>query len=150
MSVDATITALQALNATITGVTWAPDKYPRSIPSSQLPVVLVLPGEGSWDGTQNVGRRQFRTYRHMVYVQPVSQDLTTKTLETVRKLLQAFGEAYTDVDNIILTTTDTSKTVSVISNPQDITDTGLASLEFAGNLYHGFEFRTRIFEKWSN
>ena len=140
MSITTTIATLQAKNALITGVTTAPTKFPASINTADLPLVLVLPGEGSW-GTQAIGlKRQDRIYRILVYVEAVGQATIDERMNDVIPLLQAFGAAYLSDISFL-----SDSNIDQVQIP--FTDGGAVVLPYAGNDYTGFEMRVTITEK---
>ena len=141
MSVNSILEAFQAQHRAVNGVREAPDpkRLPRSLNDDQLPFVLCIPGPAEWN-EQAVGYdRQNRTVIIRCFVKPVMQgEDIGPALSVVTRLMQAFAETYMDdwtlggeVDHII----------------QPMRDSGLVALDYAGALYHGFEFQVEVTEK---
>jgi hypothetical protein len=141
MSVNTVLEAFQAVHRAVGGVKRAPDPkaLPRSLNDDDLPFVLCIPGPAEWN-EQAVGYpRQNREIIVRVFVKPVMQgEDIGPALQVVTRLMQAFGAAYLadvtlgdEIDHLV----------------QPFSDGGLEALEYAGNLYHGFEFRVEATEK---
>lgn len=140
MTIATTVAALQALHATVTGVTKAPTVTPASINTADLPMVITIPGACTWSHEAVGLRKQVREYIVRLFVGPVGQDTVDEAFDAAVPIIQAMGQAY--IDNPTLTS-------AVTHIDQDFTDTGLdGQLLFAGNTYRGCEFRVRITEKW--
>lgn len=156
MSVTATINALQALHRAISvsvngqavQVT-APDldAYPLSLPTAQLPMVLLWPGPASHylEGV-NVARSD-RVYVVRWYVAPLGQNTLGAAIPVAAALMDAARDRYL-VPNGLNLAGDAVNTMVVEANEGDITDIGFRSdLAYGETLYRGFEFRVRIYEK---
>lgn len=143
MTIAATVTALQTLHATISGVNAAPTAFPSNLNTATMPIALVWPGEANWRA-QAVGlKRQQREYIVRVYVSPIAQDKAgpENAYTLCNTLLQLFGRAY--LDNPTLG--------GAVDNIATIQDSGVSGgsveLTWAGVAYWGFVFRLGIVEK---
>ena len=157
MTIAATINLLQAINATVTGITAAPllASYPTGeIPDASLPIALTWPGPGSWQG-DGVNYEHDRFYDILVYVQRQEIDeafLTAKT--TMIGLLQNFGFTYLDEGNYAVTD---SRFILACGPPvvrvraatpfTDESDSDEFLIGYAGIIYHGFRFRLQVREE---
>jgi len=143
MSVNTILEAFQAVHRAIDGVREAPDpkRMPRSLNDDQLPFVLCIPGEAEWN-EQAIGYpRQNRTVVVRVFVKPVAEgEGYGPAVQVVTRLMQAFGQAY------LADVTVGGKVDHIV---QPFSDSGMGALDYAGNLYHGFEFRVAVTEKGS-
>lgn len=135
MTVSAIIDALQKLHRTIEGVKLAPAKYPGSINSADLPLVIVWPGRATtkFVTTKGIVIRSERMYSVRVYVEAVGQnDYDTPARDGIT-LLQRFLERYMRESEIaqgypkILEVSDSGLTAG-----------GEAGLVYAGSFYKGF------------
>jgi len=140
VTIAATIAALQALHATVTGVRTAPTKIPASFGAADLPLVMTLPGTASWE-SEAVGLHcQVREYVVRLFVQPTGQGTVDEGFDAALPIIQAIGTAYQD---------DPTLGSAVAHIDATFTDTGLdGQLMFAGQAYRGCEFRMKITEKW--
>lgn len=147
MTIRNTIDQLQSLNATIEGVKVAPTRYPGSINSSDLPLVLVWPGPAtSLPVTARAAvSRTNREYNVRVYVEAVGQNDYDSPARDSITLLDRFlwtyfdnrtlGDGYTQIVNI----TDSGLvTGSVLS--------AAAPLVYAGTFYKGFTLTVNVIE----
>lgn len=140
MTIATTIAALQALHATVTGVTSAPTTTPASINTADLPMVITIPGACTWKQEYAGGHVTEREYIVRLFVSPVGQDTVDEAFDAAVPIIQAIGEAYQD---------DPTLTAAVTHIDNNFTDTGLdGQLLFAGQAYRGCEFRVTITEKW--
>ena len=152
MSVSATVTGIQAVNAAITGVTSAPTAMPASLTTAALPLAITIPGPAEWLNESAGWGFQFRTYMVRVYVKPISRDIPADGgFQDAMTLIQRFGAAYL---------TDTTfggvvNTVRLEGLPAPITDGGVRGDMTWGNdpnqaPYWGFEFQiiTKEEETW--
>jgi hypothetical protein len=137
------ISALQTLNAAITGIASAPTAMPGALNTASLPIVLVFPQQGEWL-FEAVGMGTLkRTYAVRVYVEPVGQGQgVDEAFQACLSLLDRFGDKY----QATISLTVSGDTTCYVSN---ITDSGIdGRLLFAGIEYHGFEFKIQVTEKW--
>jgi hypothetical protein len=140
MTVLTTIATLQAKHAAITGVKSAPTTYPGSINTASLPMVITIPGSGSW-GSQAIGlQRQDRNYIVRIYVEPVGQATVDERMDDIIPLLQAFGDAY--LSDIGFTGDANIDNLNI-----PFTDSGVTTLYFGETAYIGFELQVTITEK---
>lgn len=96
MSIANTISCIQRLNRTISGVKLAPTKYPGSINSADLPLVLVWPGRATTvplTSRAEVVKMQ-RQYEVRVYVEAAGQDDYTAPTNRGVALLNNFLDTY--------------------------------------------------------
>ena len=140
MSITTTLATLQAKHLAIVGITTAPTNWPSSINTADLPMAITLPAEGTWT-TAAIGLdRQDRTYRIMVYVEPLGQRTVDERMDAVIPLIGSLGAAYLGDLGIAADTN-----IDQVQLP--ITDSGPTVLTFAEIDYIGFEMRLTITEK---
>lgn len=140
MSITTTIATLQAKHALITGITKAPTDWPSSLNTADLPLVITLPSAGSWT-TAAIGlARQDRTYRIMVYVEPLGQRTVDERMDAVIPIIGRFGAAY-------LADLGIAADANIDQVQIPFTDTGPTVLEFGGIEYIGFEMQLTVTEK---
>jgi len=146
MTVAATVTALQTLHATITGVSSAPTVMPASLNNAELPVCLTFPGEGGWKHNSMDGAmlQQRRRYVVKVYVAPIplGQGLD-EGYQLSLPMLQAFGEKYMGVTTL----SGAIAHLGTLESGLLATDLGVGIIPFAGIDYHGFTYFVDIIEK---
>lgn len=95
MSVSATVTGIQAVNAAVSGVTSAPTAMPASLNTADLPLAITIPGPCEWANQSDGHAFQFRTYYVRFYVNPISQDIPADGgFQDAMTLIQAVGNAY--------------------------------------------------------
>jgi len=95
MSVSATITGIQTVNAGITGVTSAPTAMPSSPTTASLPLAITIPGPCEWVPESDGWGYQFRTYFVRFYVSPIAQDVAADGgFQRAVTLIQAVGDEY--------------------------------------------------------
>ena len=143
MTVSATVTALQTLHASISGVAEAPTAMPSNPDQVRLPCALVWPADAEWH-MQAIGlKRQERTYIVRVFVQPVAKGIAgpDEGYQACITLLEDFGAAY--LADITLG--------SAVDNIRAISDSGVSGGGFElvwGNVpYWGFVYRVTVVEK---
>lgn len=135
MTIATTVAALQALHATVTGITSAPTVMPASINTADLPMVLTIPGAGTWTRRAFDQAQQERVYLVRVFVGPTGQGTVDEAFDAALPILQAMGVVY-----LAWTLTD-------VVYDMDFTDSGLdGRLLFGGQEYRGFEFRLTVRE----
>lgn len=145
MSVSATVTALQTLHATISGVKSAPAHMPSNLNTTLLPIALVWPGEAEWRLAAMGLKRQERTYIVRVFVQPVAQNVAGPDAgyDACVTLLELFGQAYQD--NLTL--------AGAVDQIAAVRDSGISGgameLTWSGVPYWGFVYRVTVVEKTS-
>ena len=95
MTTAATVTAIQTVNAAITGVTSAPTTMPSSLTTAALPLAITIPGPAEWQNNSAGWGYQFRTYYVRVYVCPIARDIPADGgFQDAMTLIQRFGDAY--------------------------------------------------------
>ena len=95
MTVAATVTAIQTVNAAVTGMTSAPTAMPSQLTTAVLPLAITIPGPAEWQNNSDGWGFQFRSYYVRVYVKPVSQDIVADGgFQDAMTLIQRFGDAY--------------------------------------------------------
>ena len=95
MSVSATVTGIQTVNAAVTGVTSAPTAMPGSLNTAALPLAITIPGPAEWSNQSDGFAFQFRTYYVRFYVKPIAQDVTADGgFQDAMTLIQSVGDAY--------------------------------------------------------
>lgn len=134
-----TIYELQTIHRNISGIKTAPlvlGDYPPQIRTAQLPIVLTVPADSTWSMRTHSGDYdEIRSYRVMVYVDPVAQGKPFEYAETALGLIEIFGIVY--LKNYKLAT---NKYIDI----SNIQDTGLQVKGYAGIDYHGFEYNLSI------
>jgi len=137
MTIASVITAIQAVNATITGVISTPTAIPGAIHSESLPMVLVFVGRGRPERVSDFSLH-FRDYYIRCYVKPISQDVKPDAgYAQAYALLQLFVEKY--LDDITLGGAVQHMGTGARYEPPTMEDSGIVVLEYAGVMYHGFE-----------
>jgi len=150
MSVSATVTGIQTVNAAISGVTSAPTAMPGSLTTAMLPLAITIPGPAEWQNNSDGWGFQFRTYYVRFYVKPIAQDVVPDGgFQDAVTLIQAAGDAYmadTTFGGVV-------NTVRLNEGYVPISDGGVrADMKWgAGETpYWGFEFQivTKESETW--
>lgn len=145
MSIATTITALQTVHASITGITSTPTVIPDNLAPVTLPCVMVWPGPATWNFAAAGLKRQEREYTIRVYVQAIGQGFAGPRdgYNASAALIEAFAAAY-QADISLGNKIDTITSMS---------DSGVlgANSELQYNLqdYWGFIYRLMIVEKAS-
>jgi hypothetical protein len=140
MSISTVITALQAKNAAITGITSAPTAMPAALNTAAMPIALVFPGVAQWSSAAIGLNEVVRTYIVRVYVEPVGQGQgVDEGFQAAAPIMDAIGTAYLADPTL----------GGAITHFNSISDMGLDGvLMFAGNTYRGFEFQVSVTSKW--
>lgn len=149
MSILTTITALQALHADVDGVQSAPTAYPGKLNSADLPMVLVLPAEGTAD-LEAIGARKRHDgiYRVYVYIAPLTEGTpVNEGMQTAIILLQALLDMYLDSTNVQLTSSP-SQAIIRAGRDNPVRHSAIATLSFGEISYRGFTFDVSVMEKW--
>ncbi len=134
--------ALQTLNATIPGVIAPqPARYPTSIDTAGAPIVITWPGDGeNWQ--KGAGYSQgTRTFRVLVFLDPVAQNDIPSHAVAGALLLQQFVNLYIKSANTPLIDPGAYQ-ATIESGPtgSHIPDGGLVpTLSFGGRAWFGFE-----------
>lgn len=140
MSMTTTIATLQAKNLAISGITTASVNWPSSLNTADLPLAITLPSIGSWS-TAAIGlNRQDRTYRIIVYVEPLGQATIDERMDRVIPIIGLLGAAY-------LADLGVTADANIDQIQLPITDSGPVELLFGGNAYAGFEMQLTVTEK---
>ena len=153
MSVSATVTGIQTVNATISGITSAPTALPGSPTTASMPLVIVIPGPCEWEPASDGWGHQFRTYYVRFYVNPITQDVAADGgYQDCLTLIQAVGDKYL-TDTTFGGVVNTVRLDDGLGPP--ITDGGVRSDMTWGPagqppFYWGFEFQiiTKETETW--
>ena len=143
-----TIAKIQALAATVSGVTSAPGAYPSAVHTSQLPMVLTWAGQATTKAVTFAGVKRVseRAYEVACLVDAYGQDTASSRLNNANVLLQAMLDKFTN--------TVIAAELRVIDQ---ITDTGIvtgdsgyagiqARLIYNGQGYTGFVLSVRVQE----
>lgn len=148
MSLDTVIldimTAMQALNRTITGVQAPPpSEYPTVIDTTNgQPVVLTWPGDGdNWQKGAGYSQGAPRTFRVICFLDPVAQSDIPSHVVDGALLLQQFINLYIKSTNTPLINPGAYQ-ATIQSGPDGphIRDNGLVpTLSFGGRPWFGFE-----------
>lgn len=143
MSIATTVTKLQALHLTVSGIKSAPTTMPSSLNTAVMPIALTWPAESKWKLQALDLNRQDRTYLVRVYVQPVAQGLAgiDDGYQKCVTLLEAFGQKYLNDMSL----------GGAVDHIASIADSGVigGSQELIGSKveYWGFVFTLTITEK---
>lgn len=137
MTIATVITAIQTINAGITGVKTAPVTIPGRLNSADLPMALVFVGPGAPERVSSFSIH-FRTFYVRFYVKPISQDIKPDAgYSQAYGLLQTVLETY--LSDITLGGAVQHIGRGARYNPPTLEDNGIQALEYAGTVYHGFE-----------
>lgn len=148
--VSDTISKLQALAATVTGVTSAPTtSYPNALDTVALPAVLTYAGPAITKALtlSPAHRHMERTYYMACYVEPIGQSTGNQRIQDALTLLQRFLD-------LLITNRNVAAGVRLIG---DIRDSGVTSgqdvvtgnaqyLVYNGQPYTGFVLEIRLIE----
>jgi hypothetical protein len=150
MTIATTVTAFQALHATITGIVSAPTAMPQAIDTAELPLVFTWPGPtyeaDGWQSQPGLWYTHRRVYIVRCYVKPIAQGRGFDDgYQTALTLLQAFGTAYMSAAGVAL-----GGALEYIG--PSVNDSGVrGDMQWvAGSdvYYTGFEFRIETKEKY--
>ena len=134
------ITAMQAINAAVTGITSAPTTFPAALDTANLPCMLTFPGEAEHQPGRVGATRTTREYRSILYGSPVGQGLgLNEGVQEVITLIPLIVTAYKA--NRTLSSGGATGRVGV-----PIQDSGHVISNFAGVDYHSCIFRVRVEE----
>jgi hypothetical protein len=137
------VTALQTINASITGVKRAPTDYPSALRSADLPMALVYPMQCE-HGVSAVQRgREARTWVVSLYVQPISQGTgVDEGFDNTVVFIDRFGDEYRRTAN--------QKAGTAWNELQFVNDTGVrADLRLHGvgeTRYWGIQFELLVIQ----
>ena len=138
MTIAAQITAIQTVNAGITGITSAPTTIPGSLNTADLPMMLVFVGPGRPEKDSGSLAIHFRDYYIRCYVKPVSQDIKPDAgYSLAYTLLQRVIDEY--LSDITFGGAIAHMGTGSRYSPPTMEDGGIQAMEYAGTLYHGFE-----------
>lgn len=140
MSIATTYAKLCALNATATGINYAPTNVPMVINESELPIAITEAGPATWNEHANGLYRQFRTYTIRVYVKPIGQGIGDEGYQNSLPILDALGSIY--VRNPTL-----DSTVDHIGDMGEFSDSGIVLMDFGEMKYYGFTITLNVTEK---
>lgn len=147
MSVRNTIRMLQSLHASVPGIVSAPERFPGSIQSADLPLVIVWPGNGVTQKITSRGlvTRTERRYSVRVYVEALGQnDYSSPAYQSI-DLIQEFIDVY--MNNHTL---EDGYTEIVRIEDSGVISGGdvqaMAAMNYAGNWYRGVVFTLVILE----
>lgn len=143
------MTAMQALNRTITGVQAPPpQQYPTSIDTTNgQPFVMTWPGGGeNWQKGAGYSQGAPRTFRVICFLDPVAQSDIPSHVVDGAMLLQQLVNLYINSTNTRLI--DTPPYQATIQSGPDgphISDGGLVpTLSFGGRPWFGFELAVPV------
>lgn len=137
MTIASVITAIQGINAGISGIKTAPTTIPGALRSADLPMMLVFVGPGEPERVSDFSLH-FRTFWVRCYVKPISQDTKPDA---------GYSEAYTLLQRVIETYLSDITFGGAVQHagrgarfdPPTLEDSGIQAMPYAGTLYHGFE-----------
>jgi hypothetical protein len=144
---------LQAVHSNIDGIVSAPTNlrdYPTgSVNPMDMPMVLSIPDEGTWDMfDMSAQDKQIRRFNVKLLVSTNMTGLDGQSLETTVQLIQRLGQAYTRRNTQQLQAAPSQ----ILINDQDVavTDTGVTALvAWMDELYWGAEFVVTLYEKYT-
>lgn len=157
MTIAANIGLLQTINATITGITSAPQlaSYPTGeLSDASLPLAITWPSDGTWKA---IGQDQYEHdafYDIWVYVaRNFGENFVTAKI-TMNGLIDGFGKKYTDEDAYAVADTQ----FILVVGPPLVRVRGVIPFAYqsnnddfviawAGVSYHGFRFRLQLREE---
>lgn len=150
------INQIQAFNATITGVRFAPsfDKYPLTADSVRLPMVLTWPGGPNTWSRQGFGgkKRVDGVYEILVFCEALGQNTLPGRSQLATTLLGAFREAWLGLDASGYPTALSNAGTHQVTVEWDGTypnDTGIqANMQIGATVYAGFQVNLKIRELW--
>lgn len=144
--------AFQRLHVGIEGVTTAPTKYPGSISTSELPMVLTFPSQAVTNMETFRPHNRFsnkrvslRDYSIRLFIEPVGQDIYDNVMQTGITMLQRFLDTY--YDNFVLG--DNLAQIREVRDSGVITGgdlVGERGLFYAGIAYTGIIFEINVEE----
>ena len=157
MSGTTTMNLLQSINATFAGIRTAPQvsAYPTALNTAALPMALTWPSDATWQRKGGFGalNREDRTYRILVFVEPLGQSDIPTRIGVAATLMATMIEGYlfrtTSRIGLALPDSPTEGTHQIVIAEGPHSDGGLVSnLQFGQVAYHGFELRVRVRELW--
>jgi len=150
MSSTQTRKEIQAINRGIAGITDAPDEFPVSIPTANLPLALTYlgPGVTRWEAHGGTLITRERTFLVRVYVVDVEQGLgITDGMEAAEQLLDTFLDTWQKIGELdnggdVRITIEGGRVVGI-----GIRDSGVVhDMVYAGQTFRGFEAQITIIE----
>ena len=142
---------LQAINASISGVTEAPAvaNYRTALDSVNCPYALSWPLDGRWYVKGGAARASVRTWLVAVYIEPLNQSDIPTNAAAAMGLLDKFINAYTNVNNIPIANPPPYQ-LTIESGPDmQHTDGGVSpSLQFRGVAWYGIQLRVNVRALW--
>lgn len=141
MSISADLAALQALHATISGVSSAPATPPDSAESARLPLVLLRPGAGSVSREARGVSGASRTYEGVCLVTALSAGSVAQGIGAVRSAMDAFTAFYRAH---IEAGTDLSSGNAVVGYRDNGGEDQI--VEYRGRQWEGFSFSVEVWE----
>jgi len=157
MTIQTTVTAMQAIHKGIAGVATAPTVYPPSLASASLPLVITWPGPGEAMLAGKAFNTSQRIYRVTCYCMPSQQGRgIDEGWQLAQELLKLFQAAYLDSTNNPLTTGTYQASIRN-SSDTPITDGGLELIAYPPQAtgidgiphYYGFQMEVRVKEQWT-
>jgi len=145
-NVNEIIAIIQKKNAQIDGVNFAPEdiaEYPTGH-LFNLPTVLTYPEAGNFS-TKILGDKVKHSRIYLIRVFVAGHDgIQSDTLAETISLLTEFGFTWADTNVLAF-----NPEISMDKSEGDyVTDSGVLDyMEYAEQLYYGFEFRVAIYEK---
>jgi hypothetical protein len=137
MTIATQITAIQGVNAGITGIKTAPTTIPGKLNTADLPMMLCFVGPGEPERVSDFSLH-FRTFYIRCYVKPITQDVYPDAgYSEAYGLLQSVIEEY--LSDITFGGAVQHMGRGARYNPPTMEDNGIQVLNYAGTDYHGFE-----------
>ena len=153
MAIADTVDLIQTLirNAGLGTTVPAFAAYPLKADTADLPLILTLPSEGTFHhkGVGGALKRQDRTYRVIVFVEPLGQSVFPTRAIAAATLLQSLIDLFLMPSSVALADPPTYQVTIEEGAGNPHSDTGIVpSLEIGGAAHHGFEIRLRVRELW--
>ncbi len=134
---------IQAINATVPGILWAPfaAEMPKELPLDRLPCIIPVPGVGTFVGRGMGGAvRQQRTWHLTVYLARADAADVGAVFVRGLDLLDQVGQIWRDQDRVL-------GAVIVRRSPNDVNDLGMRrTVTYNASAYYGFETRVTLLE----
>jgi hypothetical protein len=136
---DATIAAIQAINAAITGIVWAPDddELVFSVPDERLPAVLCLPGN-----FEAKTRLPTTVYACLVLVAKIDPGTQPAAVSTAVTLLERFRTAWGGLAGVGSRGIDPARPTATggLGSPNGVWKT----VDWGGSEYIGFQWNVPL------
>lgn len=154
MAIDTTIDLIQTLiRTTVTAARKVPAlrAYPLKADTADLPLILTVPGEGTWHhkGIGGALKREDRAYQVICFYEPLGQSELPVRMLGAAQLLQSIKDALLTSPNFALADPGQYQVTIEASTDNPHSDTGITPNQMIGGVnYHGFVITLRVRELW--